>query len=713
MGDTGAGDPPLGGYGGNGHQLDYDDPYNPLNSDQIVIDGVTQKKNGIVQNESNYSVQRIKVFPNGVTDPVPKILEKVDIRPADGTSVALSGSWTTVGSSSFNMTGGGTGVFRNTGSADVGGDEVTFAYETVTGDFDKQVAISTLTSVLYNGDGTAIGADQVLAEPVPVDAWARAGLMVRSSESAYSQLIKIVVSNPEGANQVRVMGRGIDAQNYTQYSRNYSGVKATLPNQYIRMKRVGNAFTFYVSKDGVVWSLIGQCYQGLPETVLFGPYAAAALNPNDTKGNPDGLLARTVVSFKAYKDVELGDVSAPVLVSAGTLDKKTIGLKFSEAVDSATASLTANYTLSEGTVTGARIGISGDSVYLTVDGLKANDFTVTVNNLTDSTGNKIAANSSVSGKVTGLVSADIGFIQNPDARPTAGDDPYRQGQAVATASSDSPEVEIIGGGSNAWDPGDYLHYLYNPTPVSGDFDVAVKLSRYDRPNNTAGWGNSGVMLRSALFNPGEEFLNAGTKAPMVSLTTYMEGAGPVAGPGRGAIPLFRNSIHGNYGNGNAGFGAYGNIIGGIKGYYGDLRATDSAGTLDPDSSAISARWLRIQRTDATYTFSASWDGLNWAVVDTKSDLTLDRELPLLIGFSTMNDTGGGAPPQGGYGGNGHTLDPSDPLAAKVQNESNYSVQKVRIFSNASQIGVAKTQRLANGNVSVSFSGTLQSANTVN
>ena len=79
----------------------------------------------------------------------------------------------------------------------------------------------------------------------------------------------------------------------------------------------------------------------------------------------------------------------------------------------------------------------------------------------------------------------------------------------------------------------------------------------------------------------------------------------------------------------------------------------------------------------------------------------------------MNDTGGGAPPQGGYGGNGHTLDPSDPLAAKVQNESNYSVQKVRIFSNASQIGVAKTQRLANGNVSVSFSGTLQSANTVN
>lgn len=703
MGDTGAGNPPFGGYGGNGHQIDPEDPYNP------AVAG------GVVQNESNYSVQRIKVFPNGVTDPVPVVLQKVDVRPADGSSIALSGSWVSKGTYSFDMTGGGTGVFRNTGSPEVGGDELTFAYESITGDFDKQIAISSLTSKFYNGDGTAIVPENLTAD-LPVDAWARAGLMARSSTNAYSQLLKIVASNPEGVNRVEVRGRGLDGQNYSQYTRNYGGVSNALPNQFLRFKRVGNAFSFYVSKDGVVWSLIGQTYQEFPETLLFGPYAAASLNPGDATGNPDGLQARTVVSFTAYKDVELGDVSGPVLISAGTMDKKTIGVKFSEPVSSATATVAANYTLSEGTVTGARIGIGGDTVYLTVSGLTADSFTLTVTGVTDTTGNKVAAGSSVAAKVSSLASADVGYIQDPANRPTPGDDPYRPGQAVVTSSDAAPEVEIIGGGSNAWDPGDYIHYLYNPTPITGDFDVAVKVTRNDRHNNGAGWANSGLMLRTAVYNEGEEYTASGTKVPMVSLTTYTEGAGLVSGPGRGAIPLFRNAVRGGYGNGNAGFGAYGNVIGGIKGYYTGLAATDSVGTQDPESSPYSARWLRIQRVENTYTFLASWNGLTWATVDTLANITIDPAAPLFIGFSTMNDTGAGAPPKSGYGGNGHTLDPEDPLGpglnGLIQNESNYSVQKVRIYPNAAAIGAASVAKLPGGKVSVSFVGTLVTSSSL-
>ena len=698
MNDTGGSNPPFSAYGGNGHNIDPADPYSEASA------------GGRVQNDSNYSVQRIKVFPNGVSDPVPVALANIDIRPADASSLALSGSWTSTGSSSFDMTGGGTGVFKNTGSPDTGGDELTFAYETVTGDFDKQVNITSLTNRLFNNDGSAIDTNVfIYTLPFPIDAWARAGLMVRSDTNAYNQCLKIVAANPAGANVVRVMGRGIDAQNYTLFTRDYPGVSNAIPNQYLRMKRVGNSFSFFASKDGVVWSLMGQTYQpSFPSTVYFGPYCAASLNPADAAGNPDGLASRAIATFASYLDVEVGDVAGPVLISAGTIDKKTVGVKFNEPVGSATATVPANYSLSQGPVTAARVGIGGDSVYLTVSGLSANTFTVTVTNVTDTTGNKIAANSSVNAKVTGLTSVDIGLIQNASPRtPTPGDDPYRIGEAVATSSDDAPEVEIVGGGSNAWNPGDFLHWLYSPTPIVGNFDVAVKVSRNDRPNNTAGWANSGLMLRASVFNAGEENTVAGTQVPMVANTTYIENSSP----GRAAIPLFRTDVHGGYGNGSP--VGWPTLINGIKGYYSGLRAIDSVGTPDPESSATSARWLRIQRVGTLCTFLWSYDGLNWS---TESSHDLPTLTSLLLGFSTMNDTGGGAPPFGGYGGNGHTIDPADPLnpanqtivGGLIQNESNYSVQKIRLYSNTASIGKSSVA-LVGGQISVTYSGTLQSA----
>jgi len=133
----------------------------------------------------------------------------------------MAGSWTSTGTYSFDMTGGGTGVFRNTASPDTGGDELTFAYEPLTGDFDKQVQITSLTNLLYNGDGTAYDYTQGGAV---VDNWARAGLLVRNDPTnAYAQCLKIVAANPAGANAVRVQGRGIDGQNYTMFSADYPG----------------------------------------------------------------------------------------------------------------------------------------------------------------------------------------------------------------------------------------------------------------------------------------------------------------------------------------------------------------------------------------------------------------------------------------------------------------------------------------------------------
>jgi hypothetical protein len=701
MTDSGAFETPYSAYGNNGHMIDPNDPLNVLNP---ALDPPAPGGRSFM-NEANYAVQRIKVFPNGVPTPVPVDLEVVDIAAQDGSSLALSGSYASKGTYAFDITGGGTAAFRNAG------DELTFSYEEVTGDFDKQVRVTAITSSFFDSfDVPYVPAE---GEVLPVDTWAHGGLMVRTDTNQWNASLAIVAANPAGANEVRVMGRGLDGQNYTQFSRSYSGVTNVLPNQWLRIQRVGNYFAFYTGTNGVIWSLIGQRYQELPAKLLIGGFAAASLSPDDATGNPLGLRARTLVQFNDYKNVDLGDKVPPALVSVGTLDTKTVGVKFSEAVSSATATVTGNFTISQGTVTGARLGIGGDSVYLTVTGLTADTFTVTVKDVKDPAGNTIAAGSSAQGKVSDWISADIGFIQNSNARPTPGDDPYRPGQAVAVSSDDGAEVEIIGGGSNAWNSGDYVHYLYAKDPVAGDFDVAVAVTRFDRPANTAGYANSGLMLRAAVYNAGQEFTADGTKVPMVANTTYLENSGP----GRGAIPLWRTDVGGGYGNGKADF-SWQTEIGGLKGFYGDLRAIDSGGTPDPQSSQASARWLRITRAGNVFTFFASWDGVVWTQVD-QSTLALPNSL--LLGVSTMGDTGAGVPPFSGYAGNGHTIDPADPLnpdvaGGNVQNESNYVVQRVRLYPKGVVGGPPGplSVSISGGTVTISWSGTgtLESTTTV-
>jgi hypothetical protein len=394
----------------------------------------------------------------------------------------------------------------------------------------------------------------------------------------------------------------------------------------------------------------------------------------------------------------------------GTTDKKVVGVKFSEPVNSTSATLPLNYKLSQGTVTSVATGIGGDSVYLTVDGLTSDTFTVTVlGGVTDLAGNQIAANSSASGKVSNWNSDDIGLIQDPTKRQTPGDDPYLTGQAVAVSSGDTEtEIEIVGGGSNAWNPGDYLHYLNNKTPLNGDFDVMVEVSRNDRPANTAGWANSGLMLRSAVYLPGQEGTDDGTKVSMVANTTYLENSGP----GRAAIPLWRDTDGGGYGNGEAGFNWYNNEVDGIRGYYMGLNAIDAAGTLDPESSSLSARWLRIKRVGDVFSFYASYNGKVWD--NYAADQTLALPTTLLFGFSTMNDTGANAPPGNAYAGNGNIAS-DDPLAGD-QNESNYSVQRIRIGTNVAPrnpvVPLTISIQETGGSVIITYSGTLQSADTL-
>ena len=557
------------------------------------------------------------------------------------------------------------------GGSDYGGttDQLAFAYETLTGDFDRRVQVTSLDA------------------SDPSDLMANGGLTARASLAAGDMALSILASNPELDNSVRIILRADAGSRFDELDRAYPGVANNLPNQWLRMKRVGNSFAFFVGTNGVDWARVAQSWREMPATLLVGCYSAASLEG-----------ATVTARFSNYGTGATADHVPPSLLSAASLDGKLVGLKFSETINSATATRTTNYAVlnsngTPATVTGVKVGIEGDSVYLSVNGLSNDIFTVKVRTgLTDNSGNPITATNLV-GKVVRWASDDIGFIQNPLARPTAGDDPYRTGQAVAISSEDNLEVEIIGGGSNLWDAGDYGHYLHRT--MTGDFDFLVEVTRYDRSYLTGGAPSAGLMVRNSLYNTGEENTVAGTKVPFYANVTYAEDDSAQLA----ALVFWRDNPHDpgvndSYGDGNRQccYGvAQAEMINGQDGTFGSLRVADASGAPAVNSSPTASRWLRIKRTGNDFVSSASYDGLVWNAYE---ELYLALNPTVEVGFFTMNDTGYTAPPGNSYdGGN--------------QSASMYSVVHLRHFG---EVRALSMRRADAASFMLSWpAGTLQSA----
>ncbi len=585
-----------------------------------------------------------------VTDTYTRWTAATDIFPPNIDPIPLPGEIIT-NAASFTLKAGGLQAFDtlNEETGYTWGDTSFYRYEQVAGDFDKRVRLVSLTT------------DPVSEE---INLFARAGLMLRESANANTPTLEIFAANPTSAsgNLVRVAGRALVNQVYSQtLSRNYPGVLDNLPNQWLRVRRVGNTFSFYVGTNGTAWTLIAEQYQSLPSTVLFGAFAS----PDDASG-----FSYAVAEFADYGDVLPEDTTAPILISGGTLDGQWVGLKFSEPINSISAGNVANYSISDGTITSAQTGISPNTVYLKVFGLTADSFTVTVTGgVVDLVGNPVVPGSTVTVKTSAWTITDIGIIQNPAARPTVGDDPYVIGQSVAISSDTNPEIEHVGGGSNGYDPGDFLHYLYRS--YTGDFDVVVAVERFDRRGIAGGYANGGIHVRSALY-----FEDAVTDADRTKVKNYVNVTYYEASPaGRPAIELFRNEDGGNYGLGQTDLNIN-NELDGVVGYFGSLIGGDAAGNPIVNASPTVARWLRMTRVGDTFTASYSYDGVNWHE-QTRGEDTPVPTLPatVLVGFGFQNDTGYGTT----YAGNGTFITDDDGNRVWTQNSSNYGVLRTTHF----------------------------------
>lgn len=326
-------------------------------------------------------------------------------------------------------------------------------------------------------------------------------------------------------------------------------------------------------------------------------------------------LANKSVTSAGTTVTVVPDTFPPKVVSAGSIRKGAaveIGVVFDEEVNVASASNPANYSLSAGTITGARYvkpkgtQLETGSVVLTASGLTAGQtVTLSVRNVADVKGNAIPSGSPATAQVmvTGTLNwVAIGGDEINTARGTTdyGDDVVARGPSANFENA--YDFDLVSGGSANWNAYDEATFVYEE--ITGNFDRVVRVE-YQDP--TSQWARAGLHVREAL--------DEGT------LRADAEG-----GPGVAAKPMSRNlslrvnpAVRADGGPGNNGIETIDRFQTG-----GNYRGTPSGvpgGTPTPNLWLRVAREGNVLRAWRSYDNGATWQGglgagLNWENPDT-------------------------------------------------------------------------------------------------
>ena len=166
-----------------------------------------------------------------------------------------------------------------------------------------------------SGDGEVVARIDSLSAP---DSWTKAGVMIRETLRPDSPFAYALISGSHGA-AFQYRGR-------TGGSAASSGQSAARAPYWVRLRRVGNTFTAYISADGKAWR-----QQGQSVTISMGASAYAGLALTSHR---DGVLATA-----AFSNVALGPAgttppppanSAPV-ISGTPPTSATVGAQYAFA----------------------------------------------------------------------------------------------------------------------------------------------------------------------------------------------------------------------------------------------------------------------------------------------------------------------------------------------------------------------------------------------
>jgi hypothetical protein len=242
------------------------------------------------------------------------------------------------------------------------------------------------------------------------------------------------------------------------------------------------------------------------------------------------------------------DVVAPGIETAAALKDTSVGIRFNERMDPATATDASRYSLG-GTVSilSATLLEDGRSVVLQVQGLAGSTFNLQVTGVKDSAGNQ--ANPSLTGQVLDYDVRDIGNMVAPS-------------QVYAFNTN---ELFVRADGGAIWFSADSGNFISRP--MSGDFDVRVQVSKV-----------SGGDLNSNMILDVRETLDPGSRH--VALTVY---------PGQPNWTAFSRNV--------------------TDGPSGVLAGLWRVGW--PDGAGFPNIWLRLKKAGDTYTTYGGTNGMDW------------------------------------------------------------------------------------------------------
>ncbi|MBN2506720.1 MAG: immunoglobulin domain-containing protein [Verrucomicrobia bacterium] len=236
------------------------------------------------------------------------------------------------------------------------------------------------------------------------------------------------------------------------------------------------------------------------------------------------------------------------VVSAGSADGLTVGVRFNQPVDKTSAENPAHYTINGAPVLRALLRPDERAVSLTPSAILTGVFTVEVQNVVDLSGGALGAQNSASGTVAGLTSVDVNA-------------PLTPGETFSDADG---AFELIGGGADIWGTADQFHYVYGQH--TGDFDVRMQVPRMDIVRTPS---KAAFVMRESLDPP--------------SRMLFVE-VNPMW-PARQYYSAGKRDAYGASANG-----------------WQSSRPTASY----PNA------WMRFRRVGDTFTVFAGTDGLNWA-----------------------------------------------------------------------------------------------------
>ena len=177
------------------------------------------------------------------------------------------------------------------------------------------------------------------------------------------------------------------------------------------------------------------------------------------------------------------------LASAFSFDGLSVGVEFTEPVDMASATTKENYSVSGSTVTNVTSGADERTVVLWLSSQLAGDFSVTVQNVKNSSGQPVAG-SSIGGTALNLQLHDLDTGQ------------------PCSVSYQGGVAQIVAGGENIWEKAD--HFVYAFMKMTGDFDYRLRINSISPAAEI--YARTGLMARDSFSAHGSREVMVGVNA---------------------------------------------------------------------------------------------------------------------------------------------------------------------------------------------------------